>query len=250
MMDPNILNRGSFTDAEIPVEITVYPSKTQTVSHEFGNDTVLLLKEAAWKYSVAAGQKDDYGWPRQGLQVAITNAFKAQVANPVTLNPASVLRNKCEIIIANPSSLIVTVHMILRGVLVKQIPGEPPLSDKEMIGYSLLDNSQKGMLALSEAMIDRLDDHLKQLGLDGLRGRLPGGQVADITMLNSKQFSALPNNDASYHALSSNEVLDCETLKSLLIGEIATCTSTESLNISLEAINTLATFLLAKGWKK
>jgi len=258
MMDYNILNRGSFNDTEITHDITVTPSQTSKSWHELGDYTSLLLKEISWKYSVPGGQTDAYCWPRQGLHVAITDAFKARVASPVLLNPAPLLKNKYEVIISNPSTVAVTVHMLLKGVLVKQNPGEPLLSDKEIRGYSLLDDSQKGMMALSEAVIDRIDDHFKQLGLAGLRDRLPGGQVANINMLSAelKQMAALPNsspNELELHveprAIEPPKV-DSEMLKALLIGELVTCKTEKSFDLTLEDITFLASYLINKGWMK
>lgn len=254
MMDYNILNRGSFNETKLSFEIGVDPGKSNKHVHKLPTGGALCLKKAEWKYGVDAGQLDSYGWPRSPLKISINSALKDQTASPAIFSPPELLRDEVEISISNPSTLRVTVHITIYGVIVAPMAGEPLLSDKEILGYSLLDDSQKGMLALSEAVIDRVDQHFKQLGLEGLRDQMLGGQVGPaLSMLpENLKHLALPNtiNPTTIPETPALSLKDDAELKSLLIGDLVTYKTLNDSEITLDEIQSLVTYLLDKGWMR
>jgi len=265
MMDYNILNRGSFNETKLSFDVTSNPSNSGIHVHDILEGGAFCLRKAEWKYSVGDGQIDPYGWPRSPLKISINKILQDQTASPVEFSPPELLRDKIEISTFNPSTLRVTVHIILYGVMMVPMAGEPLLSDKEILGYSLLDDSQKGMLALSEAVIDRLDQHLKQLGLDGLRDQMLGGQVGPALSLlpeGLRHLVALPNSDPNtnpqsdpntnpqFEALPALPLKDEAELKSLLIGDLVTFKTLNNSEITLDEIQSLADYLLDKSWTR
>lgn len=256
-MDYNILNRGAFNETSLSFDITSEPGNCGTAVHKLPEGGAFCLNKASWKYSVGAGQLDPYGWPRSPLKISINKVLKDQTASPAEFSPPELLRNAIEIVTSNPSTLRVTVHITLTGVLMSPVAGEPALSDKEIMGYSLLDNSQKGMLALSEAVIDRVDEHFKQLGLDGLRDQMLGGQVGAAAQIlpEGLKHLALPSNQGSRvmpleDPIAALPAKDGDELKSLLIGDLVTYKTINSSDITLEEIQNLTFYLLDKGWIK
>jgi hypothetical protein len=255
MMDYNILNRGAFNETKLSFDITSNPGNAGIHVHNLPEGGAFCLNKAEWKYSVGAGQIDPYGWPKSPLKISINKVLKDQTASPVEFNPPELLRDKIEITTVNPSTLRVTVHITIYGVLMSPVAGEPLLSDKEILGYSLLDNSQKGMLALSEAVIDRIDQHFKQLGMDGLRDQMLGGQVGPASQMlpEGLRHLALPNTQElppETEAISALPLKDETELKSLLIGDLVTYKTLNSSEISLDEIQALADYLLEKGWMR
>ena len=251
MMDYNILNRGAFNETKLSFEVTSEPGNSGTHIHKLPRGGAFCLKSAEWKYSVGGGQIDPYGWPRSPLKISINDVLREQTASPVNYSPPKLLRDKIEILVSNPSTLRVTVHITVCGVTVAPVAGEPLLSDKEILGYSLLDDSQKGMLALSEAVIDRIDEHFKQLGLDGLRDQMLGGQVGPAMQMlpEGLRHLALPNS-GSVEPIIPLPLKDEADLKSLLIGDLVTYKTLNSSEISLDEIQALVDYLLDKGWMK
>jgi len=255
MMDYNILNRGAFNKTKLSFDITSEPSNSGVHIHKLPEGAAFFFFFSEWKYSVGAGQIDPYGWPRSPLKISINNVLHDQTASPVEFSPPELLRDKIEISTANSSTLRVTVHITIYGVLMSPTAGEPLLSDKEILGYSQLDDSQKGMLALSEAVIDRIDEHFKQLGVGGLRDQMLGGQVgAAMEMLpKGLRHLALPSTNIDLIEPLSEEspalpLKDDSEVKSLLIGDLVTYKTLNSSEITLDEIQALADYLLDKGW--
>jgi len=214
-------------------------------SHDL-NGGSFCLKRAEWRYSVPGGQLDDYGWPKVPMQISINGAMQDQTASPVVISPPALLKNKVEVSISNPSSLQVTIHLTITGTLVTPI-GDSALTSKEMLGYSLLDDSQKGMLALEEAATDRMREHLKQLGFDS--------QTQEQIMLGQSNTSninpsALPSAVIKALDTESNNTKKPEELKSLLVGDLVQFKLTNSSEITLDEIQALSDYLLSKEWKK
>lgn len=242
MMDFNILNRATFEETTLKFPITC--PRGIVTAHKISLDGgYFCLKYMEWRYGVAGGQKDDdgYGWPKVPMQISVNNAINAKTESPVIFSPPTILRDEITIQINNPSALAVTVHLIMRGVKVSPTDGSPILSDKEILGYSLLDDTQKGMLALQEAAADRLDEHLKQLGFDtnfrtlALGGHFSGEDLKALTM----QTTGV-----------AEESKSTEELTSLLVGDLVKFKLNSNSTISLEEIQSLASFLLERSWRK
>ena len=252
MMDFNILNRARFQESTLVFAVTVNPGTDGIHLHEL-NGGVFCLKHAGWKYSVGGGQIDPYGWPKVPMRISINNAVIEQTASPIVLSPPAILSPRIEVKIHNPSNLRVTIHLTIKGELAVPIDGSPSLSEKEVLGYSLLDDSQKGMLALQEAAMDRLDDQLRQLGVDsGIRNQMLAGQVNEALGLPGIQTAlGLPEAQTPL-ALSTGEATKKtqEELKSLLVGDMVQYKLKNSSDISLEEIQSLTDFLLDKDWHK
>jgi hypothetical protein len=179
------------------------------------------------------------------MRISINNAVTQQTASPVILSPPAILTPKIEVNIHNPSSLRVTIHLTISGELAVPIEGSAALSEKEVLGYSLLDDSQKGMLALQEAAMDRLDERFRQLGIDsGLRDQMLAGQISDVMKLPGESPQMEP------YALETAPKKPLDELKSLLVGDLVQYKLSSNSEISLEELQALADYLLDKDWIK
>lgn len=234
MSDLNILNRASFEDTELQVEAIVPPGQTTTVKHNLNPGQIFCLKEISWKYGVDNNLQDGYGWPRCGLMVTLDGAFKDRVESPYKASPPKILQ-QLEFKILNPSSLRVKLYFTLKGQLVSQ-RGEDPLSFKEILGYILLNDNQKGILALTEAFSSK-----NELSLDSILTSLAGGNLPAFSERNNLQ---LPNSKPI--ASLSDE----ESVISLMIGDLVTFQSNQFEPLKVDHIRELAKYLVSKHWNR
>lgn len=226
-MDFNILNRAEFQESDIDLAIICIPGKTTNHSYPLPNGAI-CLKGADWKYEVPGGQEGS--WPKQALQLTIIGAFTNATARNVTLNPPVIIREKIDISINNPSAVQVTLHLKLMGTLIKNI-GNAPLTNKEILGYTLLDNNQRGLLALEEAARDRVQEYLKELGVEG--------------NIENRMLTSYPE----VKALEDSKV-NPENLQKILLGELVQFTIGNNISIDNNSLNELATYLIDKGWSR
>jgi hypothetical protein len=224
MNDYNLFNRASFSDTTIRLKSLIKPGQTSNLVRMLQPGSILAAKQVTWKYSVENGQLE---WPKTPLLLSIADV-EGRAESPIFFSPPVLFKDKLEAKVINPSTIGVYIHLELQGTLVTPKPGAPGLSDTEVLGYSLLDKSQIGMLALSEAAVDRLHQ-----GLPGsFQSSLPGSNL-----------KALSTSDQP--ALSAPEKSQ-EELESLLIGDLVTAKA----GLTLEEIQPLATYLLSKGWRR
>ena len=237
MMDFNILNRATFKKTSLEVSITAEPgTQAQHVVPLQGGS--FCLEYVEWKYSVSAGQSD-YDWPKVPMQISIGDVID-RTASPIEYAPPTILED-FRIRVKNPSAIKVTVNFRLRGTHVIPIPGNIPLSEKEILGYNMLNDSQKGMLALQEAAYDRLDEHFRQLGVEGgIRNALLAGQISDLKQLPGSEPLALTSDLIPRKSV--------EDLHSLLLGDLVTYKALHGSILELDEIQAIAKFLLEKNW--
>jgi len=106
------------------------------------------------------------------------------------------------------------------------------------------------MLALSEAAVDRVNEHLKQLGFSGVRDPSLAGQVGPQQQsLPSSEHLALQSDLVSMEKGTMKNKTTTELL-SLCIGDLVTYKTQVGSEITLEDIQGIADFLLEKGWIK
>ena len=225
MFGLDIFERAEFQNTELKFSVTCPAGKTSSYTHPLPASS-FCLEYVEWKYEVPSGQSD-YGWPRQPMEVSLSSSVERQTASPVTFSPPTVISNELVASIMNPSALTVIVHLKLKGVLVAHKDKNRKLSKQEMLGYCLLDNSQKGLLALQSASKASF-----------------AFQSQDIHALPEESHFALEDS-----AIQKAEV-DPKKLKTLLIGDLVQFKLLKESAISLEDLDLLADYLLEKSWAK
>lgn len=241
----NILNRAQFEKRVIDVQIVAEAGKVgkQTIDLHGGG---FCFEHAEWRYSVPGGQSD-YDWPKTGMQITIPPAVNARVESPVTCSPPAYIPGNIEIEVCNPSGVNVVVVMKIKGTVVQPVAGSPPLSQKEILGYTLLSDSQKGMLALREAAIDRFDAQLRDSLGSGIREKLLAGQITEAFGLPGGTL--MPALEGSSQTPKDNSKTPDE-VKSLLVGDLVQFKMETGSELSLEEIKSLADYLLERSWSK
>jgi hypothetical protein len=238
MYDFNILNRADFSKHSFSKTVVCRAGDQTYNKIDFQPGELFCLLKVSWKYEVKT-VTDNYGWPKAPLNISIQDAFTSETSSPQIFSPPKIIREKLEINIINPSPLEVVLHLKCFGTLVAPKANEI-LSDKEILGYVLLDDSQKGMLALSETIVDNLEE---RLGVD-LRKSLPAGQAGSLEsipkLLQTGAVKALPGSDQNLQEKTD------EDLKSLLIGDLVVAQT----SLALDEITKLAEILIQKNWKK
>jgi len=256
MMDYNLLNRASFNDTKLTFAITAEAGKQKFHTHKLPPGGIFCARQFDWKYAVGSDQSD---WPKVPMQISINDVITGRTESPLSFSPPALLRDEIRIGIQNSSMVAVIIHINAHGTIVAPIAGTPGLSDKEILGYSLLDDSQRGMLALSEAAVDRLDDNLRQVGLEGYRdrilglpgqlaGQLPGQQLPGQLPGPQPQLIPIEASPTPAELLKELPLKSADELMSLLLGDLVTYKSSKESDISLEEIQNLASYLLEKGW--
>jgi len=255
MLDYNILNRASFEKISFEELIKISPGFTKHHVKQFP-DQIFCAKSFKWSYGVSPNEGGSYGWPKCPLQISITNIINNRIESPLNISPPILLRNQIEFSVYNPASIYVTIHMSCDGILVTPKDSTIIITDKEIFGYILLDDSQKGMLALSEAAVDRLDEALG----GSLRKQLLGGQLGPMfellpdkeklkaikQMTNSNQISELADEKNN----EMKQLKDDESLVALLIGDLIMLQSKYNFDLNVDEIQELARLLITKGWQR
>lgn len=258
MQDFNILNRASFEDEILELNIPVLPG--QTVNHKEIIKGTFWISSATWKYGITTAQtvQDNYGVPRQPPKITIKGVFSNQSGIQKAIKPPKPCKDVINISIFNPSTLGLTLYFKIIGVRVIPKEGSFDLNQKEMLGYIMLSPEQRGMLALSEAAMDRWDTEFSKLGIQ-LRESLPSGQIGPLLDI----IKLLPNNMkplAMEKLMNNSELWDSNEpqalpksnisnndLKSILLGDIISYFKND---IEYEKINGLCDMLIDKGWKR
>jgi len=223
MIDFNIGDKAIFEQKTLQFPIEVKSGLAETFQHGLG-DAVFCLEKVSWKYSVHEGRAGDYGWPKVPMRVTLADAFSDETGSPQTFSPPKLLRS-IDINIINPASIPVTTNLILEGTLVTPNLGELLPSYKEILGFVSLSPSQRGMLALNGQMLIQMSQQIRAItGKESLS-------------LGQDAVKALPTSD-----------IDEDVLKSLLIGDLATCNLETPLE--LDVILKISKDLISKGWKR
>lgn len=223
MIDFNIGDKAHFEQKIIEIPVSAKAGEAQTRSVELG-DAVFCLKSASWKYSVEPGNAGDYGWPKTPMRVTLADAFSDKTGSPQTFSPPKLLRS-IDVNVINPASIPVTTSILLEGTLITPNLGEFLPSDKEILGYVSLSPSQRGMLDLNRQMLMQMSQQFH-----AITGSEPLSLGQDVA-------KALPTSD-----------IDEDLLKSLLIGDLATCDLETPLE--LDVILKISKALISKGWKR
>jgi len=226
MFSIDIFERAEFQNTELKFSIKCPPGKTSNYTHPLPLSS-FCLEFVEWKYEVPAGQ-GDYGWPRRPMEISLTGCVERQTASPVTFSPPAVINETLITSVANPSELTVIVHLKLKGVLIAHKDKDRKLSKQEMLGYCLLDNSQKGLLALQ------------------------GASAKAFAFQEQNQNYALSSENplALEDSAPQKRTTDPKKLKTLLIGDLVQFKLCKESIISLEEIDSLADYLLEKSWTK
>jgi hypothetical protein len=225
MFGLDIFERAEFQNTELKFSIKCPPGKTSSYTHSLPLSS-FCLEYVEWKYEVPAGQ-GDYGWPRRPMEINLADCIERQTASPVNFSPPAVISEQLVAHIANPSELTVIVHLKLKGVLIAHKDKDRKLSKQEMLGYCLLDNSQKGLLALQ------------------------GASTAFAFQEGQDQTPAFPEKSPQALEDSTHKIVpDAQKLKTILIGDLVQFKLMKESSISLEEIDILADYLLEKSWVK
>lgn len=255
MRDLNILNRASFEEKKLQLTCTVKPGQQEKIVATFKSGQVFCLQEISWRYGVENVQ-DNYGWPKTPLLINISGILNDRIETPYKLSPPKLLAEQIEIEAFNPSGVNVKLYYTLDGILVTPNENES-LSYKEILGYILLDNNQKGLLALSE--VNASKQSLEETILTSI---LNGKLSLDKLPLLQQTMGFLPINkedDAlvdklvarAYQSKSKEPIADSESLISLMIGDLVTFQPAQSqIKIDVELIQELAKYLISKKWNR
>ena len=226
MQDLNLFSRANFEDTTLQLTCTAKPAQSGKAFSSFLPNQVFCVQEVSWKYSVEAGD-DSYGWPKSPVKVTILGITENRVETPVKVSPPKLLTDSLQVEIQNPASLVVTVHFTIKGILATA-KNNGAVSATEILGYALLDNNQRGMLALSGS------HNSKQLGVEGSAFlQMESQHTRALTM---KQPLALE---------------DEQSLNSLMIGDLVTYQPSQpEFALKLEQIRDLAKYLINKKWSR
>lgn len=211
----SLLNRGSVSRKTFNLQILVEPGQ-QNVAQVQLDSNVLCIEELEWCYSVDSNDrrtlKGGYGWPKHPLAISIDNCCSDETSSPVVLSPPVLKRAKVEVAVSNPSAVPVTLNLKVKG----QLAIGAELSDEEIIGYCMLDDNARGMLALQNAANYRL-------------GASSAPTAPELTQTDLKALSV---------------ERDPNELRSLLIGDIVQS------EVKVEQMIKLAEYLIQQGWSK
>lgn len=226
MQDSNLFSRANFEDTTLQLTCTAKPGQSSKAFSSFLPNQVFCVQEVSWKYSVETAGDDPYGWPKFPVKVTILGITENRVETPVKVSPPKLLTDSLQVEIQNPASLVVTVHFTIKGILATA-KNSGTVSATEILGYALLDNNQRGMLALSGS------HNSKQLGVEGSAFLQMESQPTRLTM---KQPLALE---------------DEQSLNSLMIGDLVTYSPSQpEFALKLEQIRDLAKYLINKKWSR
>jgi hypothetical protein len=225
MQDLNLFSRANFEDTTLQLTCTAKPGQSGKAFISFSPDQVFCVQEVSWKYSVETAGDDPYGWPKFPVKVTILGITENRVEAPVKVSPPKLLTDSLQVEIQNPASLVVTVHFTIKGILATS-KNNGSVSTTEILGYALLDNNQRGMLALSGAHNSR------QLGAEG----------------------AFLTESQTHKTLAMKQPLaleDEQSLNSLMIGDLVTYQPSQpEFALKLEQIRDLAKYLINKKWAR
>jgi len=230
MSDLNILNRATFEETTISIDCIVKAGQTEKAwsdANLLSNGQLFCLQEISWRYGVDNIYQDNYGWPRSPLRVTFEGVFRDRAESPFKCSPPKILNN-VQLITHNPSNLSVKIYYILKGILVTP-RGTEALSFKEVLGYVLLNDNQRGILALSEVMAAK-----NELPMENIIASLAGGNVSNLQLPASESPKALPMDESS--------------LLSMMIGDLVIYKSEAGDKLKLEMIEHLANYLIKKHW--
>jgi hypothetical protein len=235
IQDFNILNRASFEDRELNFKVSVDGGCQQNHEIRLEPEQVFCIIEISWKYEVK-DNTNSYGWPKIPVKVSIPDILSDTTSSPHTFSPARFLRQNYTLVLCNSSDINVVVHFTLKGTLVTPKDGAV-ISDKEILGYSLLDDNYKGMLALGESVVDGLE---AKLGVDLRQQKaLPGQLPQTSRQLPGQTTKALTDSEYSK-----------EVLISLLIGDLIILQDGLNSKIDTSELRNLASLLVEKGWRR
>jgi len=236
----------------------------KTTPHSVGVDIKALkdnesfwIQKASWEYSTPATQIGSYGWPKKPLRLTINSVVTDQISSPLTFAAPRPCYGEIKATAKNDSDVSVLLHLSLDGISVTTKPNSG-ITEKEILGYLLLDDSQKGMLALTESVVDRWDEEFKKMG-GSLRERLPGGQAGFFLESLSKdpqqfqKFLALQETELKLSQNSEEVVMadfdeNKETAISSFIGDLVLACRKSGVKVDLDQVEAISTFMVTKGW--
>ena len=217
----NLLERASFEEKEYTFKVSVDSGNSRDHRIELEPEQFLGIAEVGWKYEVPEST-NAYGWPRIPVRISIPGVLSDTVSSPHEFSPVRLIKERANIVLQNNSEVDVVVHFNIKGTLVTPKSGMD-VSENEILGYTMLDSSHKGMLALSGAF-----------------GQTPNALTGqDPLALEQKQEKALPDSQ-----------LERSALLSLLIGDLFLLQEELDVEIGSSDLKKLAELLLDKGWKR
>jgi len=269
--DYNILNRASFDDKQLR-----YTLKVQPFIHEGhgtldlkGSGNVLWIKQITWQFKyVDVGMRGAVRRQPKPIQVTVADILDNDEAPypPFTQPKPVVGKVPFRVIntnLDNNHQLVVTFN--INGVLVKPKP-DAQITLKEMLAYIMMSENSRGELAMAEAVADKMDETFTQLGLGGLRDKLPGGLGALTSLPEPMQRLVLnamaANGDIQMPALMGQPGMgaapalalpdaDPEKEFSSFLGDIISSMDSEVMrSIPMDALKTLSRTMIDKGWRK
>lgn len=278
MTDHNILNSANFDDMQKTFTVTVQP-----FIHEGGGqmdlggmNNVFWIKHVGWEYRyIDVGYPNAVRKPIKKIEVSCADILHNTTrALPPFTEPRPVVGTVPFRVVNtnldNNHRLQVDFHV--RGVLVSPRAGCEPLPLKMQKAYVMMDENQRGMLALKEAAGDQLEETFNKLGLGSLRESLPGGisglkelppllQQAVLTGLMQKgelpQLSQmLPLAPALTGGLGGgSEMLalpeaDPEKESSAFVGDMLTACPDECHDAVVKHLKKIAETMIEKGWRR
>lgn len=224
-MGLSLFSRAQFRAKKYEEKIAVSARAIATWNWEIPQGIAYCLEKITWKYAVnhtdPKTTEGGYGWPKFPLKVTLDPILNAEISPPNTLQPPKVFYGKTPVIVENPSDIPVYLLLTLEGTLVSKL-GHEEVLESEILGYSMLDPSHRGMLALTQATAER--QMLETSATPSLHA-FPGSSPM-----------ALPNSAPP----SSDERL------SMMIGDIIRAKT----SIPAGEVESLAEHLIARGWSR
>lgn len=215
----SLFSRAEFRSKKFEHRIPVPAHQVETWMWEIPASLAFCLENVTWRYAVNHSDpktfENGYGWPKTPLKVTIEPLLSAEVSPPDKLQPPKVFTGKVPVVVENPSDIPVTLILKLEGILVAKTGTEDVL-ESEILGYAMLEPSQRGMLAISQASIEN----------------------KTVNAFQTSPQNALPANSPT---LALPEISSDECL-SLMIGDIVRAKTTE--------VEPLAEFLISRGWRR
>jgi hypothetical protein len=275
-VDFNILNRASFDNRPITIDLRVAPTVYEGSRAKTLGESVYWVRSVDWKFGYFdVGMFGSKEIPLQKLKITIGGGVEKPLLelaeDPLrNLSPPIPITGRIDCAVQNTNignNHELRIKFVLHGVLVTPKPGQDPLTLKQMLGYIMMDDAKRGELAFAEAVVDSLDEKMVDMGMDSLRSSLPHGLGAIKALPEPLQKIFLQNANpallgldsgnpqdpaAPIHALTLKEhlehlpLVDSEKEKSTFLGDLLTACS----DLTPEQLKAISDEMVDKGWRR
>lgn len=271
-VDFNILNRASFDNRPITIDLRVQPTVYEGSRAKMLGESVYWVRSVDWKFGYFdVGMFGSKEIPLKKLKMTIGGGVEKPLLelseDPLSnLSPPIPITGRIDVAVQNTNignNHELRVKFVLHGVLVTPKSGQEPLTLKQMLGYILMDDSKRGELAFAEAVVDSLDEKMIEMGMDSIRSSLPNGLGAIKALPEPLQRIFLQNANPALLGLVDNQspagqplpaltlkeqlpLIDEDKEKSTFLGDLLTACS----DLTPDQLKAISDEMVEKGWRR